>query len=202
MLIKRNILLIWLVLLICSCHDQPPYNNFEPYNSLPPRSEKQVGGGATGNILYFHRNSQPGLLQQFQRKSIQFIQYGDKMTLIMPTDRYFEFNSPHFNEASYAGLIDVVKFVKLYPKSKIYIACFTDNVGSIRHKNKLSQARAENMLTYLWANGVKSARLAAEGYGDRYQVADNQTIHGSAQNRRLEIQIVRDPCINTCCDCP
>ena len=200
MWIKRNIVSLWFILLLCSCHDQPPYNNFEPYNSLPQQSAKQVGGGATGNILRYHRNSQAGLLQQFKRNQIQFIQYGDTITLIMPTDRYFTFNSPHFNEASYAGLLDVVKFVKLYPKSIIYIACFTDNVGSVRHKNKLSQARAETMLTYLWANGIKAARLAADGYGDRFNVADNHLMHGSAQNRHLEIQIVNDPCINNCCD--
>src|SRR5690606_21684351 len=65
---------------------------------------------------------------------------------------------------------------------------FTDKVGSKHHHDKLTQARAETMLTYLWANGFRSTSLSAEGYGHYYPVANNKLIHGAAQNRRMEIQ--------------
>ena len=58
------------------------------------------------------------------------------------------------------------------------------------HKKTLSQAQAEAMLTFLWANGINANRLHAEGYGDSHTISDNHIIHGSAQNRRLEIQWV------------
>ena len=52
----------------------------------------------------------------------------------------------------------------------------------------LSQARAETMLTFLWANDIHAQRLRAEGYADQHDVGDNHLIHGSAYNRRIEIQ--------------
>ena len=117
------------------------------------------------------------------------------MELIVPTDKYFEFNSPKLNDICYQGLNEIVKMVKLYPCSTIYVAAFTDNIGSYEHKKRLSQAQAETMLTFLWANGIKAEQLNAEGFGDQYSIGDNTLIHGSAYNRRIEIQWVNAPAI-------
>lgn len=110
------------------------------------------------------------------------------MTLLIPTDKYFMFMSPRLNELCYPGLLNVVKLLRLYPKSPIYVAGFTDNVGSRYHKKRMSQAQAETMMTFLWANGVRSIQLKAEGYGDKNDIGDNRIVHGSAYNRRIEIQ--------------
>ncbi|MDI1352690.1 MAG: OmpA family protein, partial [bacterium] len=83
---------------------------------------------------------------------------------------------------------NIIKLLKLYPQSPIYVAVFTDNVGTREHKKRLSQAQAETMLTFLWANDIQAMRLKAEGYGDKNDISDNHWIHGSAQNRRIEIQ--------------
>ena len=106
----------------------------------------------------------------------------------MPTDKYFMFESPRLNEVCYAGLLNIISLLRLYPHSPVYVAAFTDDVGTNSHKKRLSQAQAETMLTYLWANGIQAYRLKAEGYGDKNTVADNALIHGSAMNRRIEIQ--------------
>jgi outer membrane protein OmpA-like peptidoglycan-associated protein len=173
-----------LLLFLTSCY-QPPYNNFQPYNGMPP--------SAQGTPIKAYLGTQVSLLKRLRAKDIQFIQYGDTSTLIVPTDRYFVFNSPQLNELCYPGLVYIVQLLKQYPDSTIYVAGFTDNVGSRFSKNELTQDRAEAMITYLWANGIKAKRLNPEGYGDKYAVADNHLIHGSAQNRRLEIQWFNDP---------
>lgn len=200
---------------VSGCY-KPPYNNFKPYNSLPKKTAQgagiglvagtvasQVGsaaipggiliGGAVGAMNSIYKDSKPGILKELDKHDIQFVEYGDTKTLIVPTDRYYIFDTPDLNELCYPGLENIVKLIKLYPYSTIYVAGFTDNIGSRRHKNTLSQARAETMLTFLWANGIQAKRLNAEGYGDKYTVSDNSIIHGSAQNRRVEIQWFNSP---------
>ena len=180
-----------LLLCLTSCY-QPPYNNFQPYNGIPPSDQ--------GNPIKTYLGTQVSLIKRLKSKDIQLIQYGDTSTLIVPTDRYFMFNSPKLNELCYPGLVYIIQLLKQYPDSTIDVAGFTDNVGSRFAKNELAQARAETMLTYLWANGIKAKRLSAEGYGEKYAVADNHLIHGSAQNRRLEIQWFNNPNTpRTCC---
>ena len=189
---------------------QPPYNHFHE----DKRSLRQTGfgavfgtavgvmagtaagsagagaivGGITGTAIGMHKNSKKAIIKELNQQDIEFVQYGDTLTLIVPTDKYFEFNSPRLNELCYPGLINIIRLLKFYPCSPVYVAAFTDDIGSRRHKKKLSQAQAEAMLTFLWANKISAQRLHAEGYGDKHAIGDNQFIRGSAYNRRLEIQ--------------
>lgn len=209
-LAKTRILCYGLMTCFLSSCFHPPYNNFQPDH----RERRSAGGGATigaaaggmtggtltgallggaigggiGALIGIHQDSKPKIVKDLNKQNIQFVQYGDTMTLIIPTDKYFLFESPRLNEICYPGLNNVVRLLKLYPQSPIYVAGFTDNVGSRSHKRKMSQAQAETILTFLWANGVQAYRLKAEGYADKNTISDNAIIHGSAQNRRIEIQ--------------
>lgn len=67
----------------------------------------------------------------------------------------------------------------------------TDNVGAPDRNLKLSQDRAETVMRYLVSKGVKAANLSARGFGQERPVADNSTESGRAQNRRVELRMVR-----------
>ncbi|MDP3705010.1 MAG: C-OmpA-like family protein CmpA [Legionellaceae bacterium] len=199
-------MLISLFALTLSACNHPPYNDFKK----DPPNGKRVGygyavgavvgaalgatfigtmvGGSTIAVMSYYKTNKSALLNNLRKQDIQFIQYGDTMTLIVPTDHYFMFNSAQLNSICFMGLNNIVRLLEYYPKSRIYVAGFTDNIGTRRHKNKLSQAQAETMLGFLWAHGIPAELLIAQGYGDRYSIGDNRLIRGSAFNRRIEIQ--------------
>ncbi len=152
-----------------------------------------VVGGVAGTAYAYQQTMPPRIIKNLEKQNIQFIKYGDTQTLVVPTDQYFYFDNGRINDLAYPGLNNIVRLLKFYPQTPIYVAGFTDDVGSRKHKNKLSQARAEAMVTFLWANGIESARLHPEGYGAKHPVGDNQWIRGSAYNRRLEIQWMTAP---------
>lgn len=208
---SKSIIAGLMIGLLSSCGGvHPPYNNFKPDNrmgrtaSAGAATGSVIGaitsgtltgtlvggavGGTIGTVRAIYKESKPAIVKQLKKESIQFVEYGDTMTLIIPTDKYFMFMSPRLNELCYPGLMNVVKLIKLYPQSPIYVAGFTDNVGSRHNKKLMSQAQAETMMTYLWANGIRSIQLKAEGYGDKNNIGDNRIVHGSAYNRRIEIQ--------------
>lgn len=145
-------------------------------------------GVGTGAILGLFHASQNELIGELAKANIQFIQYGDSRTIIIPTDQYFLFNSHRFNEICFQGLITMTRLLRFYTCSTIYVAGFTDEIGTRRHKNKLSQSRADAVVTFLWAHGIPAKRLHAEGFGDKNSVGDNHLTHGSAYNRRIEVQ--------------
>ena len=153
----------------------PPFNDF--------RDEIQADPSAISPFTLRAR-----LIEKIRREDIQFVRYGDQYTLLVPTDHYFVFNSPQLNDICYRGLNDIAALIKTYHYEKIYVAAFTDDVGSSHHKDKLSNARAETMLTFLWAKRIPAQYLIAEGYGDEHDIGDNHLIHSSAYNRRIEIQ--------------
>lgn len=55
---------------------------------------------------------------------------------------------------------------------------------------ELSTARASSVLARLLENGIVPERLSAAGYGGFQPVADNATIEGRAQNRRVDIVVL------------
>jgi outer membrane protein OmpA-like peptidoglycan-associated protein len=188
----------------------PPYNNFKR-DQVTPRTATTgaavgaiagsvaagtvtgglvgVAAGTTvGALVGINRESKNYIIKTLSKLDIQYISYGDTMTLIVPTDKYFMFDSPRLKEICYPGLNYIVKLLKFYPKSPIYVAAFTDDVGTRRHKRLLTQSQAETMMTFLWANGIQAKQLKPEGYEDKFDIADNNLIHGSALNRRIEIQ--------------
>jgi chemotaxis protein MotB len=53
----------------------------------------------------------------------------------------------------------------------------------------LSQKRAEAVMAYLTAHGVKPDMISARGLGEADPIAANDTAQGRAQNRRVELTL-------------
>jgi outer membrane protein OmpA-like peptidoglycan-associated protein len=64
-------------------------------------------------------------------------------------------------------------------------------VGKPEDNLKLSQKRAENTMQELVKAGADAKRLQAEGYGEKFPVADNSTEEGRAKNRRIDLRVTK-----------
>jgi outer membrane protein OmpA-like peptidoglycan-associated protein len=73
------------------------------------------------------------------------------------------------------------------PGSRWIVAGHTDNQGAADPNQKLSEARAASVVTWLTGHGITASRLVPKGYGLTQPVADNATESGRALNRRVEI---------------
>lgn len=71
----------------------------------------------------------------------------------------------------------------------IRVVGHTDSVGSDQSNLSLSYARANSVADYLALQGVNRQLINTQGMGERRPVADNNTEHGRALNRRVEITV-------------
>ncbi|GAA3518628.1 OmpA family protein [Aquimarina addita] len=88
-------------------------------------------------------------------------------------------------------LSDIIAILNEYPSAKFTVEGHTDSAGSEASNQKLSDARANSVKTYLTGKGVDQFRLSAIGYGESRPIASNKTRDGRAQNRRVEINLVK-----------
>ena len=72
------------------------------------------------------------------------------------------------------------------PDAGVEVGAHSDSGGSSARNRDLTQTRAEAIVEYLVAAGVKRERLTAVGYGETKPIADNATATGKAVNRRIE----------------
>lgn len=101
---------------------------------------------------------------------------------------YFDTNSSTLKPESDAALAEVAKMLKQAPALKVFIVGHTDMVGDPAANVRLSQARAQSVVTALTTKyGIAATRLTAFGNGPYAPVGTNRTDDGRAKNRRVEI---------------
>jgi len=101
-------------------------------------------------------------------------------------DLQFEVNRDEIELEDKEKLGVVGTFLAKYPETSAVIEGHTDNIGTPADNMKLSQRRAESVVTYLKNDfRITSSRLSAVGYGDTRPIADNSTEEGKRQNRRI-----------------
>ena len=83
---------------------------------------------------------------------------------------------------------EIAKLLTNNPTLKVYIVGHTDMVGDAASNVRLSQARAQSVITALVSkHSIAAARLVAFGNGPYAPVASNKTDDGRAKNRRVEL---------------
>ncbi|MGS2741247.1 OmpA family protein [Sinomicrobium sp. M5D2P17] len=85
------------------------------------------------------------------------------------------------------AIAEIAEALETNKELKVGIHGYTDNSGGDTHNQKLSEDRAQSVLTELVALGIDKTRLSAKGFGSQNPVADNSTEDGKARNRRVEL---------------
>ncbi len=105
-------------------------------------------------------------------------------------DCNFETGKADLLPEAYPVLDELVAYLNRKDDERIEIQGHTDNVGTAKSNQVLSENRANTVRNYLISKGIDPTRLTAKGYGFSVPVADNKTAEGRAQNRRTEVKIL------------
>lgn len=87
-----------------------------------------------------------------------------KTLLLKPI--YFDLNGSRIKKVSIAEMNQVIKVLKDYPTSTLYIKSHTDSQGNNEYNLKLSERRAQSTIKYLVDKGIRSSRITGKGYGE------------------------------------
>ncbi|CAM1334541.1 OmpA family protein [Tenacibaculum aestuariivivum] len=105
---------------------------------------------------------------------------------------YFNSGRTTFKPGVIANLDRIASIMKEYPKANFSVQGHTDSQGKAASNLRLSEKRAKAVLDYLSVKaGIPTSRLSSAGFGEDYPIADNKTREGRAQNRRVEIKLVK-----------
>jgi outer membrane protein OmpA-like peptidoglycan-associated protein len=100
---------------------------------------------------------------------------------------YFDTGKSDLKPESESTLVEIAKMLKANSVLKVAIVGHTDMVGDAAVNLKLSQARAQSVISALVSKGIVATRLTAFGNGPYSPVASNKTEEGRAKNRRVEL---------------
>tara|TARA_R110002167_G_scaffold13570_1_gene56188 strand:- start:4247 stop:5587 length:1341 start_codon:yes stop_codon:yes gene_type:complete len=103
----------------------------------------------------------------------------------------FDTGKASLKAESTAVFVDIIRILGEYPTAKFAVEGHTDSQGGAKTNQALSEARALSVKDFLVQQGIDAFRLSAVGYGEDRPIADNKTSKGRAENRRVEINLVK-----------
>jgi outer membrane protein OmpA-like peptidoglycan-associated protein len=110
------------------------------------------------------------------------------MVITLPGEVLFKTAKYELKPAAMAKLEEIAQVLK-GKELPIVVYGFTDNVGADAMNMTLSQNRAQSVRDYLASKGIPSDLITAQGKGAGDFIADNTSVEGRAQNRRVEIVV-------------
>jgi len=119
-----------------------------------------------------------------------------EIKLEFASDALFDLGKADVKISAYSVLKTIKDAMERYPGALVKVSGYTDNVRpqGIKYSDntELSKDRA-NAVKFFMINllGYEGDRISADGYGELYPVADNDTEEGRKKNRRVEIILYR-----------
>lgn len=103
----------------------------------------------------------------------------------------FDYDSSEIRPVDRPVLNEAVRQLSAHIQISIAIEGHTDSRGTDEYNQALSVRRAEAAFRYLVNKGLAPERMRAEGFGESRPLADNETDSGRAQNRRVELRVLK-----------
>lgn len=156
------------------------------------KSELRAAGiGALSDGVHQYMDIQETRLRTALRDSgVRIERDDDNISLIMPDDITFVPNGSRLNADFYRVLDSVAEILQEFDQTLIIAAGHTDDTGSARYNQGLSERRAESVATYLITRGIVDARVEVVGFGENKPIFDNRSAEGRILNRRVEIALL------------
>ncbi len=149
-----------------------------------------VGGLAGGAIGNYQDRQERALRDRMAGTGVDVVRQGDNITLNMPSNITFAFNSANLDPQFYGVLDNVASTLTEYNQTIVEVAGHTDSIGTDAVNQRLSEQRAASVGNYLMSKGLVRDRFILTGAGKTRPIASNDTDAGRAQNRRVEITLV------------
>lgn len=125
-----------------------------------------------------------------QQEGISITQ-ADRGVIIQSSDSIlFDTGKAEIKSSAAPFLDQVATILTTKSSSSVLIEGHTDNVGSPKLNDALSELRALTVMKALVDRGVDKKRIKASGYGMNRPIADNGTEAGRQSNRRTEIVLL------------
>lgn len=149
-----------------------------------------VLGGTAGAIIGNKMDKQKAELEAIEGAQVESVNEGEAIKVTFESGILFASNSSTLNAASRTSLDKFATSLKNNPDTDVKIYGHTDSTGSDAINNPLSQRRAKSVYKYLLSSGIAGTRIDYQGFGSTQPIADNSTVAGRSQNRRVEVFIL------------
>ena len=111
----------------------------------------------------------------------------NQLHIVIPNELSFDTGRANVKRNLAQVLDKVADGLRTATTATVRVVGHTDNTGTEEGNERLSVSRADSVRNHLVGRGVSTTAITTDGRGSREPAADNGTVAGRAQNRRVEI---------------
>lgn len=104
---------------------------------------------------------------------------------------HFRDREPSFFIDSEEQITNIALILSSFPKTKIEIAGYTDNLGNPKSNETLSLKRANSIKDALVKLKITEDRITTKGYGQEFPLFKNDNEANRKENRRIAVKIIK-----------
>ena len=124
-------------------------------------------------------------------QSENFYVESNELELIKLENLLFASGRNLINQISYAELNELISWLNKNPTIIIQLEGHTDFDGGADANMRLSRDRVIAVKAYLTEKGIKKNRILTKAFGGTNPITKERTVEGKAQNRRVEVRVIR-----------
>jgi OOP family OmpA-OmpF porin len=104
---------------------------------------------------------------------------------------FFDLNKTDLKPAASEKLDTYADYMTRNSAKNITVTGHTDATGDEAYNLSLSEKRANSVKSYLTDKGIDGKRIQTSGMGESAPISTNKTKEGRAENRRVEITVIK-----------
>ena len=145
-------------------------------------------GGAAGAYIGNYMDKQAAEMER-DLEGAKIERVGEGIKITFDSGLLFDVDRATLKPASQTNLTNLAVILNKYEDTNVLLEGHTDASGSDEYNLELSNKRAQSVANYLASQQVNPTRFTIMGYGESQPIADNGTVEGRTQNRRVEVAI-------------
>ena len=155
-----------------------------------PTGTYTVNAVVTGGLTGYVPQVKTAVVNEGQAAQLRFEMVRKGITVTF-RNVYFKVNSAELQSSAEPALNEILTFLNENPTAKVEIQGHTSTEGTTEHNQKLSEARANSVRSWLIRNGISSDRLSAVGYGESSpEIFPENSENDRVMNRRVVIKVL------------
>lgn len=156
------------------------------------RTEGAILGAAIGGGIGAHAGQRMDKQAKELEKIAETKRTEQGLITKLKSDILFDTGKAELKPQAKNNINELAAIMKKYPENVLTIKGYTDDTGSMKVNQPLSEARAKAVQDQLVAAGIPAPTTSSVGLGPQNPVDAAKTKEARAKNRRVEIEVTVD----------
>lgn len=156
------------------------------------RTEGAILGAAIGGGIGAHAGQRMDKQAKELEKIAETKRTEQGLITKLKSDILFDTGKADLKPAAKNNINELAAIMKKYPENVLTIKGYTDDTGTMKVNQPLSEARAKAVQDQLIAAGIPAPTTSSVGLGPQNPIDAAKTKEARAKNRRVEIEVTVD----------